>query len=105
MSLWSIAYETPVSMGFVRQEYRSRLTCPPPVDLSNPGIKPGSLRSPTLAGGFFTISAFGECKRCFLGQFFIVENRILESSVCIFSLSSDVIWGKHFNLSFRVLDS
>ena len=27
---------------------------PPPEDLPNPGIKPASLASPALAGGFFT---------------------------------------------------
>ena len=31
-------------------------TCCPPGDLPNPGIKPMSLISPTLAGGFFTTS-------------------------------------------------
>ena len=29
--------------GFSRQEYQSGLPCPPPGDLSNPGIKPRSL--------------------------------------------------------------
>ena len=28
--------------GFSRQEYWSSLPCPPPGDLSNPGIEPGS---------------------------------------------------------------
>ena len=28
--------------GFLRQEYWSELPCPPPGDLPNPGIKPGS---------------------------------------------------------------
>ena len=28
--------------GFSRQEYWSQLACPPPGDLSNPEIKPGS---------------------------------------------------------------
>ena len=32
-------------MGFSRQEYWSGLPCPPPEDLSNPGLEPGS---PTL---------------------------------------------------------
>ena len=40
-------------MGFPRQEYRSRLAFPPPGDLPYPGIKPASLTSPALAGGFF----------------------------------------------------
>ena len=34
----------------------SGLPCPPPGDLPDPGIKPVSLRSPTLAGGFLTPS-------------------------------------------------
>ena len=29
-------------MGFSRQEYWSGLPCPPPGDLPNPGIEPGS---------------------------------------------------------------
>ena len=45
-------------MGFSRQEYWMGLQCPPPGDLPDPGIKPKSLVLPTLAGGFFTISAY-----------------------------------------------
>ena len=44
----------PGSMGFSRQEYWSGLPSPPPGDLPDPGMKPASLRSPALAGGFFT---------------------------------------------------
>ena len=44
-------------MGFSRQERWSGLACPPPGDLSNSGIQLVSLKSPALAGGFFTISA------------------------------------------------
>ena len=47
-------------MGFSRQEYWSGLLCPPPEDLSNPGIKGMSLMSPELASGFFTTSATWE---------------------------------------------
>ena len=35
------AHQSPLSMGFSRQEYQSGLSCPPPVDLPNPGIEPG----------------------------------------------------------------
>ena len=38
-TLWTIAHQTSLSMGFLRQEYWSRLPFPPPGDLSNPGIK------------------------------------------------------------------
>ena len=44
-------------MGFSRQEHPSGLPCLPPGDLPNPGIRPTSLESPALAGGFFTTSA------------------------------------------------
>ena len=50
----AVAQQTPLSMGFSRQEYWSGLPCPPPGDLPDPGIKPMSLMSPALAGGFFT---------------------------------------------------
>ena len=45
-----------LSMEFSRQEHWSGLPCPPPRDLPNPGIEPGSLTSPALAGGIFTAS-------------------------------------------------
>ena len=37
-----IACQAPLSMGFSRQEYWSGLPFPPPGDLPDPGIKPGS---------------------------------------------------------------
>ena len=43
--LWATACQIPLSMGFSRQEYRSGLPCPPPGDLTDPGIKPMSLTS------------------------------------------------------------
>ena len=49
-------------MGFSRQEYWSGLPCPPPGDLTDPGIGPKSLVSPALAGGFFTTSATWEAQ-------------------------------------------
>ena len=53
----TLALQAPLSMGFFRQEYWSRLPCPPPGYLPNPGIQPTSLRSLALAGRFFTTSA------------------------------------------------
>ena len=57
-TVWTIVCLAPLSMGFSRQEYWSGLPCPPPGDLPDPGIKPVSLTSPALAGGFFTTSAW-----------------------------------------------
>ena len=39
---WTIAHQTPLSMGFSRQEYWSGLPFPSPGDLPKPGIEPGS---------------------------------------------------------------
>ena len=56
----TIACQGPLSMGFSWQEYWSGLLFPPPGNLPDPGIEPGSLRSPALADGFFTTSATWE---------------------------------------------
>ena len=56
-TLWTVARQAWPSMGFSRQEYWSALPFPPPGGLFNPGIKPRSLLSPALAGGFFTTIA------------------------------------------------
>ena len=47
-TLWTIACQAPLSMGFFRQEYWSGLPFPFPGDLPDPGIEPVSLTSPTL---------------------------------------------------------
>ena len=47
-TLRTIAHQAPLFMGFSGQEYWSRVLCPPPEDLSNPGIEPASLTSPAL---------------------------------------------------------
>ena len=39
---WTVAYQASPSMGFSRQEYCSGLPLSSPVDLPDPGIKPGS---------------------------------------------------------------
>ena len=45
VTLWTIARQAPLSLGFSRQEYWSGLPCPPPRGLPQSGIKP---RSPAL---------------------------------------------------------
>ena len=54
VTLWIVACQAPLSMRFSRQAYWTGLPCPPPGDPPDPGIKPASLLSPTLARGFFT---------------------------------------------------
>ena len=53
VTLWIVACQALLSMGFSRQEYWSGLLCVvPPGDLADPGIKLVSLISPALAGEF-----------------------------------------------------
>ena len=59
-TLWTVAFQALVTVGFSRQEYWSGLPCPPPVDLPDPGIELTSLMSPALAGRFFTTRALWE---------------------------------------------
>ena len=44
-TLWAVACQAPLSVGFSGQEHWSGLPCPPPGDLPDPGIELGS---PTL---------------------------------------------------------
>ena len=53
VTLWTIAQQFPLFMGFSRQEYWSRLPFPTPGNLTNPEIDSMSLTSPALAGRFF----------------------------------------------------
>ena len=64
-TLWTIAHQAPLSMGLSRQEYWRGLPCPPLWDLSDPGIEPEFLISPSLAGRFFTISAICEAQEAY----------------------------------------
>ena len=57
---WIIARQAPPSVGFSRQEHWGGLPFSSPGDLYDPGIKPMSLPSTALAGGFFTTSTTWE---------------------------------------------
>ena len=50
VTLWTVAHQASLSMGFFRQEYWIGLPCPPPRDLPNPGTESVS---PALQADFF----------------------------------------------------
>ena len=56
-TLWNMALQAPLSMGFSRKGYWSGLPCPPPGVLPDPGIEPVSYVY-LLAGRFFTTSIY-----------------------------------------------
>ena len=60
MTLWAVAHQTPLSMGFSRQEYQSGFPYSPPGP--DPGIKTKFLKSPALSGKFFITSTTWEAQ-------------------------------------------
>ena len=63
VTLWTVACQALLSIGFSRWEYWSGgLPFPTPWDLPDPGNEPASLMCPALAGRFFTTSATWEAQ-------------------------------------------
>ena len=48
VTLWTVAHQFPLSVGFSRQEFWSGLPCLSPGDLPNPGTEPESPATPIL---------------------------------------------------------
>ena len=59
---WTVAHQVPQSRGFSRQESRSGLPYPPLENLLFLGIELTCLKSPALAGRFFTTSPTWEAQ-------------------------------------------
>ena len=57
VTLWTVDHQSPLSMGFLRQEYWRGLPFPSPRVIPDPGIEP---TSPALAGRFFTGEPLGK---------------------------------------------
>ena len=60
LTLWPVAHQAPVPMGFSRQDYWCGFPCSPPGDLPYPEVKLESLMSPALEGRFSTTSTTWE---------------------------------------------
>ena len=58
-TLWTVACQTPLSMGFSRREYWSGLPCPPPGDLPDPAIEPTFPEAPALQVDSLLLSHWG----------------------------------------------
>ena len=67
VSLWTIACQAPLSMGFFRQEDWSGLSSPPTGNLPNPGIETVSPAPPALQAVSFPTEPPG--KPCYLSVF------------------------------------
>ena len=60
VTLWTVAHQATISMGFLRQEYSSGLPFPPPGHLLDPGIECTCTLAPALVGRFFTTEPPGK---------------------------------------------
>ena len=60
VTLWTVACQSPLSMGILQAEYWSGLLLSPPGDLPDPQIEPTAVMSPALAGGLITTSTTGK---------------------------------------------
>ena len=92
----TVAHKAPLSMGFSRQEYWSGLPCPPPGDLSDPGVEPKSPVSPALQvdslpseplgktepGQFLVNDVWGPLNMEIIGKIAVLENQVC---VCVCS--------------------
>ena len=75
VTLWAVACQAPLSMGFSRQEYWSGLPSPPPGALPDPGMEHACLMFLALTCGFSTISTTWEAlKRWYYPYFINVGN-------------------------------
>ena len=89
---WTVGHQSPLSVRFSRQEYRSGLPCPPPGDLSDPGFKALALASPLLAGRFFTTNTTWEAPYyCHWGSITELMNCVIDITCCL-KLGSSTWW-------------
>ena len=73
-TLWTMALQALLSMGFSRQEYWSGLLCSPPGDLPHQGMEPASLMSPHWQAGSFPLSHPGSS--VILNTFTVLYNHL-----------------------------
>ena len=61
-TLWTVAHQAPLSMGFSRQEYQSGLPCPSSGDLPGPGMESTSPDSSALQAGSLPLNRQGSLR-------------------------------------------
>ena len=98
-TLWTVALQAFLSMGFSRKKYWSGLPCPPPGDLPDPGVKPMSPVAPALQADFYhwaTREAQHKSKHTQKLTTFIFQT-------IIWRLSSSDNWVENYNKWEKVL--
>ena len=94
-TLWIVAHQAPLSLGFSRQQYWNRLPWPPPGDLPNPGIESWSLMSPALQVDSLLLSHHGSPHYSYPSLMFAVPAQP----------RNKLNWNKHNHLPGQSLNS
>ena len=63
VTLWTVAHQASLSVGFSRQQYWNGLSCLPPGDLPDPGTELASPVSPALQAESLPLSHWGSKKK------------------------------------------
>ena len=98
-TLWTLAHQAPLSMGYSRSESWNALPLPSPGDLPNPGMESVSLRSPALTSRRFITSTTWETLMYNRGVFTGVFPALLHSTSQVLGAFSslgltDFLWVK-----------
>ena len=91
-TLWTVAHQAPLSIGFSRLEFWSGLPCHPPGDLPHPGMEPTSPASPPLQALSLLLSHQGS-RYIYLYKIWVFT-RFLQSSMSYVFVCICVWWWK-----------
>ena len=93
-TLWTVAHQAPLSMGFCRREYWSGLPCPPAGDPPDSGTEP-VFQPPARAGRFFTPSATWGAPFSFISSQSLELNLSKLPLLCSFCLPFSLVQFSH----------
>ena len=102
VTLWTIARQAPLPMEVSRQESWSELPCPPPGDLSNPGIEPAS---PAVQVDFLQLRPEGGSPKCSINDSYSGSGTMLRAfhALSEFILTATLSGTNTKNREFRMI--
>ena len=83
-TLWTVAHQALLFMGFSREEYWSGLPCPSPGDLPDPGIEPASSAAPPLKVDSLPLSRWGNPSVTIFSKQSKVQDTVILSNTYLF---------------------
>ena len=102
VTLWAVAYQAPLSMGFSRQEYWSGLPCPLSGNLPDSGREPLSPVTPALQVDSLPLSPWGSptwSYRNICTNTHGYENKV----VCFYVVYNNTKWHPHLSINRELI--